>query len=88
MATCYELLAASGLSGLALGGCRHIHTGWGLWATSAQVAVGFISPEPVRLNGNTLSWQAACLPPRREGAQTMRRVRSVSPLPNHSGCSG
>jgi hypothetical protein len=41
MATCYDsLLAASGLSGLALGGCRHIHTGWGLsyWATSARSA--------------------------------------------------
>jgi hypothetical protein len=26
--------------------------------------------------------QSACLPPRQEGAQTMRRVLRVSPLPN------
>jgi hypothetical protein len=28
--------------------------------------------------------QSACLPPRREGAQTMRRVLRVSPLPNRA----
>jgi hypothetical protein len=28
--------------------------------------------------------QAACLPPRREGVQTMRRVRRVSSLPNRA----
>ena len=28
--------------------------------------------------------QSACLPLRREGAQTMRRVQRVSPLPNRA----
>jgi hypothetical protein len=42
-------------------------------ATSRLTALGRLA---------TSLLQAACLPPRREGAQTMRRVRRVSPLPN------
>jgi hypothetical protein len=47
-----------------------------------QSLLGYISPEPARLNGNT--FPAACLPTRREDAQTMRRVRRVSPPPNRA----
>jgi hypothetical protein len=51
-------------------------------ALFGQSLLGYISPEPARLNGNT--FPGSLLPMRRKGAQTMRRVRSASPLPSRA----
>src|SRR5262249_25405489 len=48
-----------------------------------QSLPGYISSEPARLNGNTFT--AVSLPSAAaRGAQTMRRVQRVSPLPNRA----
>jgi hypothetical protein len=73
------VVAGLGLSAVAYFARFHTSSAFPPPEAVAVYSFGYISPDRARLTGNI-----AGLPLRREGAQTMRRVRRVSSLPNRA----